>query len=476
MKNKIAAFVVLFSSVFVLASCLKNDSDEIVYYDDTAITSFNVGTLNRYIHTKSSTGEDSVYKTTLDCSKYKFYIDQYKKVIYNADSLPLGIDVSKVLVSATSKNAGLIAVNLKTKDGTADSLVYVTSTDSIDFTNPLEFRVFNTMGSAYRSYMVHVNVHQEVADSFHWRTFVSNDAVVASMQGMRVLSANGKLWLMGNDGTGSKVYMGSVGNGITWTEVSTSTFATDAYKNFTLLYGVPSFVSDGNLYQCYDDGRGCMPVARVNIARLYGAGKGSVYGLTGDGTMFQASTVYGDWQMSTLDADVRLLPTQDMNFITLSSNVNTNTHRLLLIGNRDVSYEVDTTAVVWGKVEELDEKSQDQSWFYYTPSEENKSLLPRLNNLQVVEYDSGLLALGGKSFDSKQSAFAHFYRSEDMGVTWHTNATFSFPADFSSSDTSFAMTRDDNNYLWVFCGGTGQVWRGRTNRLGWNQEQVGYEQ
>lgn len=476
MKNKIAIFFVFFSSIFVLASCLKNDSDEVVYYDDTAITSFSVGTLNRYIHTTSSTGEDSVYKTTLDCSKYKFYIDQYKKEIYNIDSLPLGIDVSKVLVSATSKNSGLIVVNLKTKDLTADSLVSVTSSDSLDFTNPLEFRVFNTMGTAYRSYTVHVNVHQEVADSFLWRKVVDNDAVVASMQGMKVLSANGKLWLMGNDGTGSKVYKGNVGNGITWTEVSTSPFAADAYKNFTLLYGIPSFVSDGSLYQCFDDGRGCLPMAKVDLGCLLGAGKGSIYGLTGEGIMLESPSVYNDWQLSTLDTDAQLLPTRDVNFMVLSSNVNVNTYTLLLIGNRDASYEADTTAVVWGKVEELDGKSQDQPWFYYTPSKENKSQLPRLNNLQVVGYDSGLIALGGESFDGKQSAFAHFYRSEDMGVTWSMNATYSFPAGFSSSDTSFAMTSDDDNYLWVFCGGTGQVWRGRTNRLGWNQEQVGYEQ
>ena len=28
---------------------------------------------------------------------------------------------------------------------------------------------------------------------------------------------------------------------------------------------------------------------------------------------------------------------------------------------------------------------------------------------------------------------------------------------------------DDDNYLWLICEGTGQVWRGRVNKLGWEE-------
>ena len=31
----------------------------------------------------------------------------------------------------------------------------------------------------------------------------------------------------------------------------------------------------------------------------------------------------------------------------------------------------------------------------------------------------------------------------------------------------FTMTVDDDNYIWIICGGTGKTWRGRLNRLGW---------
>ena len=52
MKNKFAAFAMLFMAVFALASCL-NDDNEYVYTDDSAITSFSVTGAKQYIHTKT---------------------------------------------------------------------------------------------------------------------------------------------------------------------------------------------------------------------------------------------------------------------------------------------------------------------------------------------------------------------------------------------------------------------------------------
>ena len=82
------------------------DDNDVVYYDDTAITSFSLGTMNRYVHTKSSTGADSVYKTTYSGSNYAFYIDQLTCEIYNVDSLPKGTDAAHVITTISTKNGG----------------------------------------------------------------------------------------------------------------------------------------------------------------------------------------------------------------------------------------------------------------------------------------------------------------------------------------------------------------------------------
>ena len=76
----------LLSTLFVVTSCLGSDDDEVTYYGDTAITSFALGTMNRYVHTTSSAGADSVYKTTYAGSGYVFYIDQLTCDIYNVPS------------------------------------------------------------------------------------------------------------------------------------------------------------------------------------------------------------------------------------------------------------------------------------------------------------------------------------------------------------------------------------------------------
>ena len=71
MNRKIPAFIILFSTVLLLSSCLKDDEDTTTYYHDTAITSFSVGTLKSLDKTTSSGAAASV-----NCSSYKFYIDQ----------------------------------------------------------------------------------------------------------------------------------------------------------------------------------------------------------------------------------------------------------------------------------------------------------------------------------------------------------------------------------------------------------------
>ena len=75
MKNNFSSLIALFLGILMLTSCLKSKDDEVTYYYDTAITSFSVGTLKRYLHTTSSTGQDSVYQATINCSTYKFNID-----------------------------------------------------------------------------------------------------------------------------------------------------------------------------------------------------------------------------------------------------------------------------------------------------------------------------------------------------------------------------------------------------------------
>lgn len=139
------------------SSCNKKvDTDDAYTYvssSTAAITGFSVKgkTTNAQI--------DSVF----------FSIDLNRGVIFNADSMPVGTDVTKLVPTITYTN-NASAVTLKvTANGTTTEHDYLNNpTDTIDFTNPV--RVTVTAQDMVNScdYVVKVNVHTTEPDSLTW--------------------------------------------------------------------------------------------------------------------------------------------------------------------------------------------------------------------------------------------------------------------------------------------------------------------
>ena len=159
MKKNLYTIAVLLALAVGVTSCLGSSEDaEVTVYDDTAMGAFSLLAVNRYIHTTSKSGDDSVYLSKLTVASYPFTIDHYKGKIYNTDSLPADCDLKHVLVTATATTySGSIGV----KSATSDSVRYYSSADSIDFTTEREFRVYNNVGSKFRAYQVQINKKQQ---------------------------------------------------------------------------------------------------------------------------------------------------------------------------------------------------------------------------------------------------------------------------------------------------------------------------
>ena len=119
--------------------------------------------MNRYIHTTSKSGADSVYKSVYTYP-VSFSIDQYNQTIYNTDSLYADCDLKHVLISVSTKNSGVAVI----KSLTSDTLTTILSTDSLDFTQPREVRVYSQDGKSYRAYKVTMNKHQVATDQILW--------------------------------------------------------------------------------------------------------------------------------------------------------------------------------------------------------------------------------------------------------------------------------------------------------------------
>lgn len=447
--RKILAFIAVTVAIISLSSCLKDsDQSEITYYEDTAVTGFSLGTLNRYLHTTKADGKtDSIYKTTYNAKSYAFNIDQTKRLIYNVDSLPYGTDAKKMVCSVSAKNSGVIALVLKDKNR-KDSLAYYNSADSLDLSSPLRVRIFNMRGTSYRDYTVTVNIHKEQGTEFSWSH--TTVAVLASVGDRKMVGCGKELYLFGVQEGKTYVYRR---NGKTFEKLAAS-FGPEAYRNVVAMGDKLYLLDGGKIFSSADGGtwKSLAPATPNPLARLIGAGTQTLFAMTAKGIV--ASQDKGaTWTAETLDAESSMLPDTDINLICMPTATNSDVERLILVGTRDGKTRV------WNKVNDLGSATQQQPWSFYPEDEYNVHTLPALANLWVVSYDGGLLATGGD--------LSQFYMSNDQGVTWIPNTTYTLPASFGSSTAPAAMATDSEHYLYIMCQGDGELWSARLARTAW---------
>lgn len=459
MNRRFLPLLMLCSVPLLLASCFSGDDEDRMSYDDAAIIGFSVKGVKRLVHVKSSKGTDSIYVETFAANDYRFYIDQIKREIYNPDSLPLGVDVSKVVAAISAKNAGVIGI----RNADNDAVKYFNSADSLDFTKPRKVVVFNNAGTGMNTYTVHVNVHRQDGDAFNWSSQTKNEPKLGELAAMRLLANGEDLYVFGNKGAEAKIYTAERKVADKWREITPNIRLTSDFYRQVVLQGKTFYgYHDGQVVKSAD-AKNWSVVSTVALKQLVGASNAKLYALTENHEIVVSADGGATWQAETLSPSNALLPEADLNFAVQPSKTNAGANQLFMAGTTGKRVSL------WGKVEENDEKAENQPWTSYTPSAENRFALPNLTNLQVVKYGDALVAMGGagKGENSGVKAFSEIYGSVDGGLTWKKHATLVFPEGFRSSETSFAMATDADHYLWIVCGKTGQVWRGRLNRLGW---------
>jgi len=156
--KQIKTIYYMLAALLLLASCKSEDGYELTLYNDATITSFSLGTVNRYI---------KGVKKTYDGSDYDMKINALEHLIQNTDSLPIYTDAAHIVCSISTLNNGVIFI----KSLTSDEYTQYNSSDSIDFSNKegRKFRVLASDGSGYTDYTVKVNVHKEDGDLMVWK-------------------------------------------------------------------------------------------------------------------------------------------------------------------------------------------------------------------------------------------------------------------------------------------------------------------
>lgn len=144
------------AAMAMFSSCNDDTSDDTeVIYGSTQVKSFKLKA-----NTNILSGLDSVF----------FSIDHTSAQIFNADSLPMGTPLNKMVVQITTDGCSVVELNVPRKNDTDTVINYLTnSTDSIDFSNgPVRLHVVSYDGNSQRDYTVRVNVHTMVPDSLYW--------------------------------------------------------------------------------------------------------------------------------------------------------------------------------------------------------------------------------------------------------------------------------------------------------------------
>lgn len=161
--RKLTILVILVCSLPALfVSCNKKDDDSSEVLKDETVASVAVSSFSLRANKNVMQNLDSVF----------FSIDLDRGIIYNADSLPKGTDISKLTVNIGFKETPETA-QIEMTGGKKTGIVdyKANSSDTIDFTGRVMLTV--TRGELRKTYNIKVNVHNTDPDQLIWSNMQS---------------------------------------------------------------------------------------------------------------------------------------------------------------------------------------------------------------------------------------------------------------------------------------------------------------
>ena len=419
-----------------LSSCLKSDYAEIEYPVESSIKAFSIGTLHQTIHGKDSEGNDSDYVDTISYAHVPFTIDQINRKIYNKDSLPKEVDVTRVLASISADNGAIYYVNKNGKDS------LWTSADSLDFTNEVTFKVmaYSELQNKFvfgKPYTVKVNVHKLNPDSLVWKHFGDKkfDGNVTLAE-QKAVYMNEYLYVFGKTENSVKVFKAHVlrGNIDGWEDISSTVTGTDiniysatAFNNY--IY----YVADGMLYKVLDNSERVGAI--TNLKSLISVSNGNL--LAYNKTDNKVITINANGEAVT-DGESSFVSGYDLSrrfsAISTESTHNSNIWRTVVMTNdNDGTTVTDTTANVFSYI------SSDKVWTKFQPN--YPTTCPNQGNISMISYDGKLFAYGEE--------FDNFYSSTDNGLNWKKEEDYMIFPTAEENNMSLKAYRNGGSYSTV---------------------------
>ena len=449
-----------------LPSCLNNEESNVELSSNTSITAFSIeGNINTYYTEKTSAGKDTTITVTISGNNYPFVINQNSRLIYNVDSLPVGTNIKKVVVSISADSQYILIVNQE--DNTKDSLW--TSTDSLNFENPIKFKVVSQSGAYGPIYTAKINVHKQEPDSLTWSQVKGNFSG-ASITKQKAVTFSNRIYVFGlMNGKTISTYT-SMNDGKTWS-TPTEVVVQNADYSSVMVWGNEIYIlADKTLYKSTDAVNWSKVtnapsltrmVANYHLsdtnAKLWAINSDNKFVYTANGTTW------------TIGESVNSnFPTKNLSYAFYSLSHNSSLNRMVVMGNNP-SLTTDSTSTVWSNL------NTENKWVAY-PFNNNLKYCPNFANITMIYYNSNLYAFGGEcdNIEKPLTPFKKFYVSTNGGANWKAiNSKIMFPSTFAAlygeAEGNYSCTVDSNNYIWIMWSKTGGVWKGIINKLGFDK-------
>ncbi|MGL4851836.1 MAG: DUF6242 domain-containing protein [Phocaeicola sp.] len=457
MKLNFLNVVTLIVTVLFTSSCLGDDTTDYEYSSEASITAFAISGEIETTYNTVVNGVDTTLVKTLDGTLYPFAIDQMNHQIYTVDSLPLGTDVSKVVVSISGDTSYILIAR-------EENDTVWTATDSLNFESPIRFKVMSLKGTYGPTYTAKINVHQQDPDSMMWTKLRSNFSGT-TMKAQKAVTFNNRIFVFAANEPQVTVTSTAVTDGSSWTPLTELDITESVDYESVMVWGDKLYLlANGQLYSSVDalvwSKEESAPVMRMLVANVSSSTTQKMIGISLE-NHFVEGDISSNWEKKEVVSD--RFPKHNVSYATSPLNTNSSIDRMVVLGVNGI--ESDTISSVWSRL------TTDATWGEFTPVA-GYTYCPKMENPAMIQYNDQLYAFGGTAVrsDTTYAAMGQFFVSANNGANWrHITNKVRFPEEFKElyerANGNYSYVVDENNFLWIFFSNSQEVWKGRINKL-----------
>lgn len=451
-------FVSLFVTASIITSCLSDGDIEYTPSQNAVITSFAIkDSIITYYDTQVD-GKDTTLSTSVIGSKYPFIINQSEGRIYNPDSLPVGTDISKVVVDISIDGYNVVI------EAEEDSVWQ--AEDSLNFVNPIKFKVLSLANAYGRTYTAQINVHQQEPEEMTWQKMEGN---FPNIQAQKAVLNNGNIYVFAEQEGQVAMTMTATSDGKSWTALQAIDIPSKADYSSAMVWDNRFYIlADNKLYTSDNALNWNLVETGQAISRL----------LANTDTEFSKKLIAADTENHFIESEDGIswnqynalpegFPKAQSSFASYTLDTNEDINRIVLLERNEEKTDSLTTA--WMMLD------TDNEWIDMSCENKNYAC-PRLENAAMIHYNNRLYTFGGPGQrNTTFQAFSNFFQSEDNGISWITiDEDMVFPETFDelyeSAHGEYSYIVDENHFVWIMWGTIGEVWRGRINKLGFERQ------